>query len=322
MYKQKHNPTIVLIVKILAALLFLFLLYKTIVRKHDFEELVEAFLLNAKVERIHLIFVVFVLMIANWYLESLKWQNLLRPIQVYSVFEAARGVLIGLTASIFTPNRMGEYAGRILVLSSGQRWSAAVALSIGSALQMLFIFLLGTPALWYLHVRYLILPDSGKLLTVVVALLCTLLFVIIIFRKRISAWVQTQLEKRVPPLYQVLSFASRYRVKDLLMIILLTAARIGIYVGQYVLMLYILGVDLCWQEYLAGVLAVYMIQTGLPLPSYFSFLARGEIALLIWSNFEINELTVLVASYGIWVINVAVPALCGMVLLLRLKSYK
>ena len=53
------------------------------------------------------------LALVNWGLEARKWQLLLLPIQKISFFRAYRSVLSGLALSLNTPNRMGEYGGRI-----------------------------------------------------------------------------------------------------------------------------------------------------------------------------------------------------------------
>ena len=51
---------------------------------------------------------------ANRFLEILKWQNLVTTIKLISVGEASKQVLSALTAGIFTPNGLGEYAGKAL----------------------------------------------------------------------------------------------------------------------------------------------------------------------------------------------------------------
>ncbi|MEO9004181.1 MAG: hypothetical protein ABI288_05570, partial [Ginsengibacter sp.] len=50
----------------------------------------------------------------NWGFEARKWQVLLKPLQKMSFFRAYKSVLSGLALSLNTPNRMGEYGGRIL----------------------------------------------------------------------------------------------------------------------------------------------------------------------------------------------------------------
>jgi uncharacterized membrane protein YbhN (UPF0104 family) len=48
----------------------------------------------------------------NRFLEILKWQNLVEVIEKISLYTATKQVLAGLTAGLFTPNGIGEYAGK------------------------------------------------------------------------------------------------------------------------------------------------------------------------------------------------------------------
>src|SRR5512135_2918364 len=54
------------------------------------------------------------LVFVNWGIEARKWQVLLRTMQPFNFFTAYKSVLSGVTLSINTPNRIGEYGGRIL----------------------------------------------------------------------------------------------------------------------------------------------------------------------------------------------------------------
>ena len=58
---------------------------------------------------------------ANRYLEILKWQNLVSLIKPISLGESTKQVLGALTAGIFTPNGLGEYAGNHFSKSNLQR---------------------------------------------------------------------------------------------------------------------------------------------------------------------------------------------------------
>ena len=49
----------------------------------------------------------------------------------------------GVTVSIFTPNRTGEFAGRVLHLDAGIRIKAAIASVIGSMNQLLITIIAG-----------------------------------------------------------------------------------------------------------------------------------------------------------------------------------
>ena len=54
------------------------------------------------------------LSILNRFFEILKWQNLVSNLHTISLKEATKQVLGSMTAGIFTPNGLGEYAGKAL----------------------------------------------------------------------------------------------------------------------------------------------------------------------------------------------------------------
>ena len=57
----------------------------------------------------------------NWLLEIFKWQNLVSYFKEITFFEAAKQSLGSLTASIFTPNRIGEYGAKMLYYPKEKR---------------------------------------------------------------------------------------------------------------------------------------------------------------------------------------------------------
>src|SRR6266496_5575504 len=87
----------------------------------------------------NLIFVV-LLMIINWSIEAQKWKISIQNIQPVSFLKSFRAVLSGVSFSVNTPNRMGEYLGRVLYMEEGNRLKA-VSLTIVSSMSQLIITL-------------------------------------------------------------------------------------------------------------------------------------------------------------------------------------
>jgi len=56
----------------------------------------------------------------NRFFEILKWKNLTSWIGTISLYNATAQVLSALTAGIFTPNGVGEYAGKALYFN--KKW--------------------------------------------------------------------------------------------------------------------------------------------------------------------------------------------------------
>ena len=60
------------------------------------------------------------LSVLNRFFEILKWQNLVSYLHKISLFDATKQVLGALTAGLFTPNGIGEYAGKALFFEKSQ----------------------------------------------------------------------------------------------------------------------------------------------------------------------------------------------------------
>tara|TARA_B100000674_G_C37682646_1_gene842256 strand:- start:198 stop:647 length:450 start_codon:yes stop_codon:yes gene_type:complete len=82
------------------------------------------------------IIVVIFMMFINWFLEALKWKFLINKIEEISIMTSIRAVFSGITVSTFTPNRIGEYAGRVFCLEKGDRIKAVLITIIGSMSQL------------------------------------------------------------------------------------------------------------------------------------------------------------------------------------------
>ena len=85
--------------------------------------------------------IVLFLMVLNWTIEALKWQRVLRNVQRISLTKAFKAILSGVSFSATTPNRVGEYAGRVLFLDEGNRLRS-VSLTIVCSMSQLIITLL------------------------------------------------------------------------------------------------------------------------------------------------------------------------------------
>jgi hypothetical protein len=94
------------------------------------------------------------------------------------------------------------------------------------------------------------------------------------------------------------------------------------YSMQYVGLLYFFGYDSNALLMLTGVLVVYLLQTGIPLPPSTGLLARGNIALFIFGSLHATAISssILAATFSLWLLNVILPALWGAWFVMRLGT--
>ncbi|MEL6391680.1 MAG: lysylphosphatidylglycerol synthase domain-containing protein [Bacteroidota bacterium] len=94
-----------------------------------------------------LFLIVVALMPINWWLETKKFQHLLRPHHQWSFERSLRAVLIGLGAGSLTPNRIGDYAGRVLAAKKAEVSHVLLATFQGGLCQWIGFLLLAWPGL-------------------------------------------------------------------------------------------------------------------------------------------------------------------------------
>src|SRR5215203_3970587 len=86
---------------------------------------------------------VFLLMIINWGIEAFKWKISVQRIQQVIYFTAFKAILSGTSFSVTTPNRVGEYLGRVLYTNEGNRLKAISLTIAGSMSQLLVTLFMG-----------------------------------------------------------------------------------------------------------------------------------------------------------------------------------
>ncbi len=305
------------LLKTVMALLFGYLLYQTITARKDMADIYSTFADQLGVHQLPYLLAVLLIMPVNWWVEAVKWQKLHRPIIPIALTQSIKAVLVGLAASLFTPNRIGEYAGRVFMSPRGHRWKAAAGLMLGSWIQMSIIALFGLAAMAHLSVQLDIIWLRDGLLAL--TLLGVVLSIFGYFKVgAIISWLQDRaLPRRLARLLTQVTFVTQYKRGQLATILLLTIARVLIYAVQYYLMARFFGVQAGAVTMLAAIFVNYFMQMSIPIPPMVALLARGEMALLAWNFSGANELSVVAASYSLWVINVLVPSLVGMIVVLK-----
>jgi hypothetical protein len=94
-------------------------------------------------------------------------------------------------------------------------------------------------------------------------------------------------------------------------ILTLSFVRYAVYLGQYVLLIFFFGVTDQLVPAILGVSTLFFLQSNLPLPPALSVLARGEMAIFLWSVFSSNVLGIVAATFSLWIINLVIPSILG-----------
>lgn len=306
-----------------ACLLFLLglVIYKQVFAGEEWQMLVDRLLRPSVTHNWWFLVFTILLIPVNWGLETRKWLSLLPANFGLGFWQSLRAVLVGVAISIITPNRIGEYGGRILLVKGRKRWDAVLATLVGSMAQLLVLLSGGIFGLLVYGGRHLDFPASQYNAALVIVGLLVIAGLYIFFNiarferylkplTRRFKWVKHLLRIRV------------YSRKKLLSGLAWAALRYLTYVVQYLLILRFFGVEPPVLQGLAAIATIYLIQTSVPLPPLIAIFARGEIAILIWSVFSSDAGSILAASLSLFILNLSVPALLGSAILVQINVLK
>jgi len=264
------------------------------------------------------------LMPLNWWIESRKWQCFTARFTTLSAWEHLRAVLVGVTFSLFTPNRLGDYLGRVLASKDTSRQTIIMATVAANLVQLVVLLTFGWLGALYFFPAWLHLEWKqwwpvaalGMGATIGLAMMLLHLPNLLFIVKR---WPQIQ---RIGFVRHSVDVAKSYTRRPVLRALGLATVRYAVYSLQYYCMLRVVGIDLDMGTALAGIASVFLIQTSVPLPPALGLIARGEIALFMWGHFADNELSILIATYGLFLINLLVPGLYGLATVVQMNLIK
>lgn len=275
---------------------------------------------------IWLIMLIVSLMCINWGIEARKWHVLVSRIQPINFFTAYKAVLSGVSLSLFVPNGIGDYAGRLAYMNEGNRLKSITLTVVGSIAQLIVTLTSGLCGLWYLS-RNVWMDMSHGLSAywinglVFLTGLGALLLLFIFFKLN---WLTILFEK--------IPFIHKYRFMvenletisriDLTRILSLSASRYAVFIVQYIVMLHIFNVQLNIADAVSTVSVLFLVLAILPTIPVADLGMRGEAALQLFGLLSINKLGIIATTAGIWVINLILPAVAGSLFILGIKLFR
>ncbi len=262
--------------------------------------------------------IVFLLMILNWSIESIKWRMLLKHTEQLSFFASFQSVLMGLAVSIVTPNRIGEYLGRILYLKNTNKLKGISITIIGSFAQILVTSVFGVLGLIF----YLWAVEQSLFLYILLA--ASLVMAGIMFYILFHLDLLVTFCKKIPWLKKIsvyIEVIKRYERSTLIKLILYAAARYLVYSTQFFLLLYITHQYFLPMETFAGIWLLFWIIAVIPSFVIADIGVRGKTAVTFLAFVSGNALAILVSSVLLWFINLILPALIGCLFVFRIRMF-
>jgi hypothetical protein len=260
------------------------------------------------------------LMMLNWVLESLKWWHLTRILAPMSVWRAIESVFCGLTWAVFTPNRIGEYGGRVMFLPNRRRIHGVFAMAVGSFGQNVITNVLGAGAtVWFLF-TYIHLNSWLMAGITVAALVFMALMLIFYFNIK---WMVSLLNsiKFLKKFHRFFDIMGKYKPPELLSIMWFCLARFFVFTFQYYLVIHLLIPQIPLLQMTLLMFVFFFVQSALPSLDVLDIGVRGALALTLFGYVTDQTAAVVVAVSIIYIINLIIPAILGSVFVFKLKFF-
>lgn len=313
---------------ILVSLVYIFLFVELANHKQDFWRQITH---NTSSFTTYYLWMALLLMPVNWLIESIKWKFLVKKIENVPLWDAIQAVFAGTAISIFTPNRIGDYLGRIFILKKGDRLDGTVATITGNLSQLLVTLVMGSVSFIYflnlINEHYL---TWSPLMIFILKAFIIIVIVILIFAFFSFPQIEYRINKNFEiykyPFLRHLNLLAEFKSSDLIKVLFLSLLRFLVYSFQFYLLFKAFQINMNFGEGMLIVFLVFLGITIVPSIAVAELGVRGIIVLFIfnilWNNdlkLETFEVSMISATSLLWFINIALPALIGGLFIFNLR---
>jgi hypothetical protein len=248
--------------------------------------------------------ILLILTLFNWFFEIIKWKNLVCYIRTISFKNALEQSLGALTASLFTPNRIGEYGAKAIYFNGAMRKKVMLLNLTGNLMQMTVTIIFGAVGLYIMHTTHDLNIDYfrvSRFLLVIIIVIGFTLFGLQQNRFRIKGFSIEKLKaffKDLPYTIQMSAFG-------------LSVLRYMIFSFQFYFLLHIFKVDLTYLNTMTVITSMYLLSSIIPSIFIFDVIIKGSVALYLFSIVGIDEFTILSTIMIMWLLNFVLPSIFG-----------
>ncbi len=245
----------------------------------------------------------------NWIFESCKWKHLVSSFKEISFLEAMKQSLGSLTASIFTPNRIGEYGAKALYFPKENTKQILLLNFIGNGSQMLvttFFGLIGFSLIGF---------SWFQLVSVWMTLSLVLLVIIGFYLFRNVEIYGFSIKKLIQ---KIGSFSLKFYIKN----VFFSMIRYLFFSFQFLFLLLIFDIDIAIEILIATIFTMYFLASIIPTIHFMDVAIKGSVALFLFGNLGVEDWKIAAIISIMWIFNLVFPLLIGSVFVLNFKPLK
>ena len=324
---MQSKKTISFLLKIGIVAFAIFFLYHQLNSKSSAEDFNIAHILLQLQQNYLIIVLVILMMFLNWFLESLKWRFLISKIEKISIKCSIRAIFSGITVSAFTPNRVGEYAGRVFCLNRADRIQGVLITVIGSMAQLITTIVFGLIGILLLPN---LMPEFDALLSEIIFAYPIMLFIIILLSiLLVTLFLNASVLSVVLSKFNFLKKFAKYNdvftfynFSELLEVLLYSVARYIVFTTQFFILLQVFEVHISYIDAVILTTTMLFVLSVIPTIAITEIGVRGSVALFLFGLLSANTVGILSATFVMWVINLLLPALIGTGFIFTLKFFR
>ncbi len=259
------------------------------------------------------IFGLLIITFLNWFLEIVKWKTLVSTIKPISLWESTAHTLGGLTASLFTPNRVGEYGAKALYFEKFERKRIVGLNALGNLAQLFAtVFFGGIGCVIFMMEFGIELPLYRIARIGAFMLVLGLLFFIGTKQKRFRikgfSW------RRVRGFIRNVS--GGIHLKNLSFSVM----RYLIFSHQLYVLLLFFGLNTSYLIAMSAITTMYLITSLIPMLFIFDVVVKGSVAVWLFGYLNVSELHILSVVSLMWLLNFVIPSIAGSYFVLKFTS--
>lgn len=235
------------------------------------------------------LFFIVMLSLGNWTFEILKWKIVIETFDKISFKKAAYETLVAYTYGLITPFNSGNYFKKILFYPK-KHSKQIVFLNLSKGMyQMITTVLFGSWGIYYLIDNLDARAFNQQTFLTVTSVIGIIVY--LFFRKKINNYI-----KSIP-------------VKIHIQLFLFSVIKYVFF--SFLLMILLHQPNLNPIALYAGISAIYLLSSLLPILNLLDFAIKGSVALFVLAPLGYTEANILIAYFILWICNHASPAITG-----------
>lgn len=257
------------------------------------------------------LFVVLLLMVLNWGIETLKWNSEVKNIQKLNWDTLFKSILIGVTASAITPFRLGDLAARLSFITKENRRKVLYINAFMASSQLLVTIISGV-------VAFSAIRNVSQLLSIKLPF-DTMYFILI---APILLWIYFKSNVLLGLLSSRSILKSQdveIKMKSRLRILLLSCLRYLIFCLQFNFVVSIFDPTVGFLMN-AQLLAIIFLTKSIIPTSFLSEVAvRISVSYFIFEFFGFDGYIGVVSTFILWFINLIIPSIIGALMIRNIQ---